>query len=85
MKRKFRRLAAPGVLLAALCLAGEASAQKSGGVLKISFFDNPGSACPPMQNPAGTFRVAPPHTGHPGATVSVMAARCSKCTPHSQR
>src|SRR4051812_16013372 len=43
MKRKFRLLAAPGALLVALCLAGAASAQKSGGVLKISFFDNPAS------------------------------------------
>src|ERR687883_384248 len=40
MQWKVRLLAAPGALLAALCLAGAASAQRSGGVLKISFFNN---------------------------------------------
>jgi peptide/nickel transport system substrate-binding protein len=43
MERNIRLLTAASALLAALFLAGAASAQKSGGVLKISFFDNPAS------------------------------------------
>src|SRR5437762_5001487 len=42
MKRSLRNLAAASSLLLALC-ATTASAQKSGGVLKISFFDSPAS------------------------------------------
>ena len=39
-----RALATVGVLLLILvCGAGSALAQKSGGILKISFFDNPAS------------------------------------------
>ena len=43
MKRTLRGLAVAGPLLLALCAATTASAQKSGGTLKISFFDNPAS------------------------------------------
>src|SRR5436305_11357171 len=43
MERKFRLLTAAGALLCALSFTGAASAQKSGGILKISFFDNPAS------------------------------------------
>ena len=42
MKRSLRRLVVASSLLLALC-ATTASAQKSGGVLKISFFDSPAS------------------------------------------
>jgi peptide/nickel transport system substrate-binding protein len=43
MERNIRLLTAAGALLVALFLAEAASAQKSAGVLKISFFDNPAS------------------------------------------
>src|SRR5437773_10592700 len=43
MKRSLRNLAAASLLLLALCATTMASAQKSGGVLKISFFDSPAS------------------------------------------
>src|SRR6266480_5194240 len=43
MKRSLRNLAAASLLLLALCATTTASAQKTGGVLKISFFDNPAS------------------------------------------
>src|ERR1700737_2134113 len=43
MDRHFRRLAAAGGLLAALCAADAAFAQKQGGVLKVYFFDSPAS------------------------------------------
>ena len=43
MKRTFRKLATASSLLLALCGTTTASAQKSGGVLKISFFDSPAS------------------------------------------
>src|SRR5207302_10758856 len=43
MKRTLRNLAAASLLLLALCATTTASAQKSGGVLKISFFDSPAS------------------------------------------
>src|SRR5215472_14663012 len=36
-------LAAAGVILIPVCCANSAFAQKSGGILKISFFDNPAS------------------------------------------
>src|SRR6266481_3400805 len=40
---KLRAVAIVGGLLSALCSAHEAFAQKAGGTLKISFFDNPAS------------------------------------------
>jgi peptide/nickel transport system substrate-binding protein len=43
MKRHVRGWVGTCALFAALALAGPALAQKSGGVLKISFFDNPAS------------------------------------------
>ena len=43
MKRQVRRLAIAGALLLTLAATDPALAQKSGGVLKISFFDNPAS------------------------------------------
>src|SRR6478609_873434 len=43
MKRTLRGLAVAGPLLLALCAPTTALAQKSGGTLKISFFDNPAS------------------------------------------
>ena len=43
MKRTFRKLATASSLLLALCGTTTASAQKPGGVLKISFFDSPAS------------------------------------------
>ena len=43
MKRTLRKLAAASSLLLALCATTTASAQKSGGILKISFFDSPAS------------------------------------------
>src|SRR6202162_3059460 len=43
MKRQVRGLAIAGALLLALAAGDTAVAQKSGGVLKISFFDNPAS------------------------------------------
>src|SRR5438105_1341837 len=43
MKRTLRNLAAASLLLLAPCATTTASAQKSGGVLKISFFDSPAS------------------------------------------
>jgi peptide/nickel transport system substrate-binding protein len=43
MKRHFRGLATAGSLLLALAASDAALAQKSGGILKISFFDNPAS------------------------------------------
>src|SRR5713226_5756284 len=43
MKRQVRGLAIAGALLLPLCSGGPALAQKSGGILKISFFDNPAS------------------------------------------
>jgi peptide/nickel transport system substrate-binding protein len=43
MKQRIRGLAAAGSMLLALAAADTALAQKSGGVLKISFFDNPAS------------------------------------------
>src|SRR5437660_9046688 len=38
-----RAFAVVGGLIIALCSAGGALAQKAGGILKISFFDNPAS------------------------------------------
>src|SRR5580704_10326033 len=43
MHKNLRALAAVGGLLIALSTTGAAFAQKSGGILKISFFDNPAS------------------------------------------
>jgi len=43
MKRTLRKLATASSLLLALCATTTALAQKSGGVLKISFFDSPAS------------------------------------------
>src|SRR5690349_22314444 len=43
MERNLRALAAAGVLFGALCASGTAVAQKSGGVLKVYFFDSPAS------------------------------------------
>jgi len=43
MKRNLRALAAAGVLFGALSAGDTALAQKSGGVLKIYFFDSPAS------------------------------------------
>src|SRR5207244_11673595 len=43
MKRHLRGFATAGSLLLALIAGNAALAQKSGGVLKISFFDNPAS------------------------------------------
>src|SRR5882762_4612766 len=43
MKRQVRRFAVAGSLLLALASGDAALAQKSGGVLKISFFDSPAS------------------------------------------
>jgi peptide/nickel transport system substrate-binding protein len=43
MTRKLGRLAALGALLGALSFGTAAHAQKPGGILKISFFDNPAS------------------------------------------
>src|ERR1700724_1930154 len=43
MGTNLRRPAAAGGLLAALCAADAAFAQKSGGVLKVYFFDSPAS------------------------------------------
>jgi peptide/nickel transport system substrate-binding protein len=43
MKRTLQRLAIASSLLVTLCAAMPAAAQKSGGVLKISFFDSPAS------------------------------------------
>jgi peptide/nickel transport system substrate-binding protein len=43
MKRQVRGLAIAGALLLTLAAGDKALAQKSGGILKISFFDNPAS------------------------------------------
>src|SRR5215213_11938474 len=43
MRRQIRGWADACVLLIALAIAGPALAQKSGGILKISFFDSPAS------------------------------------------
>src|SRR5436190_20562717 len=43
MKRCLEELAAAGTLLAALCLAPTAFAQKAGGTVKIGHFDSPAS------------------------------------------
>src|ERR1700758_54477 len=43
MLRNWRVLASTGVLLAALSSAGAGRAEKSGGILKIYFFDSPAS------------------------------------------
>ncbi len=43
MRQRHLGWSAIGGLLAALLIAGPALAQKSGGTLKISFFDNPAS------------------------------------------
>jgi hypothetical protein len=43
MERRLRAIAATGSLLICLFAAQPALAQKSGGILKISFFDNPAS------------------------------------------
>src|SRR5229473_8474259 len=43
MKRQVRGLAIAGSLLLAVAAGDMALAQKSGGILKISFFDNPAS------------------------------------------
>ena len=43
MMGKLRAYAIAGGLLVALCSGDEAFAQKAGGTLKISFFDNPAS------------------------------------------
>jgi hypothetical protein len=43
MKPDIRVLTATAALLAAVSVAEPGSAQKSGGTLKISFFDNPAS------------------------------------------
>ena len=43
MVRQLRVVASAGVLLAALLAAGAASAEKSGGILKVYFFDSPAS------------------------------------------
>ena len=43
MRRQLRGFATAGLLLLALAISDAALAQKSGGVLKISFFDNPAS------------------------------------------
>src|SRR5438034_8915586 len=43
MIRKLRALVTVAGLLGALCSADPAFAQKAGGTLKISFFDNPAS------------------------------------------
>src|SRR5918912_1011104 len=43
MRRISQQLAVTGSLLFAIAAAVPASAQKSGGILKISFFDNPAS------------------------------------------
>jgi peptide/nickel transport system substrate-binding protein len=43
MERNLRQLAAAGALLVSLSVAGAASAQKQGGVLKIGQFDSPAS------------------------------------------
>ena len=43
MKRTLRGLVVASPLLLALGAATSASAQKSGGILKISFFDSPAS------------------------------------------
>ena len=43
MRRTLQELAVTGSLLFAISAAMPASAQKSGGILKISFFDNPAS------------------------------------------
>src|SRR3989454_9232643 len=43
MKRHLRAIATTGTLLLVLAGGAPAFAQKSGGVLKISFFDNPAS------------------------------------------
>src|SRR5713226_6997610 len=43
MRRHLRGIATAGALLLALAASSPALAQKSGGILKISFFDNPAS------------------------------------------
>src|SRR6266567_9149044 len=43
MKRDLRGLVAAGSLLIASCAAAPATAQKAGGILKISHFDSPAS------------------------------------------
>jgi hypothetical protein len=41
MKQKLRALTAAGALAGILCAAVPTAAQKSGGVLKVYFFDSP--------------------------------------------
>jgi hypothetical protein len=43
MTRRFRIAAALGAMLGVTCLEPSSYAQKTGGTLKISFFDNPAS------------------------------------------
>jgi peptide/nickel transport system substrate-binding protein len=43
MERNLRVLAAAGALAGILCVAAPAAAQKSGGILKVYFFDSPAS------------------------------------------
>jgi len=43
MRRRLRWVAVAVPVLLALCVGPSASAQKSGGILKISFFDSPAS------------------------------------------
>ena len=43
MKRNLRALAAAGVFAGTLWVGGSALAQKTGGILKVYFFDSPAS------------------------------------------
>src|SRR5215813_6060880 len=78
-------LAAIAGVVAAIALAGPATAQKSGGVLKVSFFDNPasmslleeatGAALRPMMCVFNNLVMFDQHVAQnsPGAIISDLA------------
>jgi hypothetical protein len=72
MRTFHQALSAAGVLLIPLTATHAASAQKNGGILKISFFDNPASMSlheelPPPRNqiagPCSVSRLSNPASG----------------------
>src|SRR5499427_5601111 len=56
MKRVLRTLVATGLLSLALLVTHAASAQKAGGILKISHFDSPASMSPLEESTAAALR-----------------------------
>ena len=56
MMGNLRAFAIVGGLLITLCSAGGALAQKAGGTLKISFFDNPASMSLPEEATGAALR-----------------------------